>query len=136
MDSSSLTAEVANNQNNEDLPASFAISTTIISAGNTYKVTSIADEAFYKVSSIQSVAINENLIRIGSSAFNQAQVSFGNLQLLSTLQEIGRYAFAINDIYQIKIPSKPLKLILVVISSVMITSTLYTIRKDKIDSSS
>ena len=105
LDQNDLTASVADNKENTELPTDLVIPSTVINEGITYKVTSIVDKAFYQLSSIQSLTLNENLIRVGENAFDQGRISLDVLTLPSSLQEIANYAFSANKIKRVIIPA-------------------------------
>ena len=59
--------------------------------GRTYRVTSVANSAFYKCSQLKTLMLSEGLEVIGPSAFMQSGI--GEVILPSTLKEIGGHAF-------------------------------------------
>ena len=105
LNSVDLTASVANNQGNNALPIEIVIPQTVAYSGTTYKVISIEKEAFYGKRTITSITLNDNILKIGQSAFDNIRFSLDLLTLPSSLQEIDNYAFASNDIKRVIIPS-------------------------------
>ena len=105
LDSNTLTASVADNRNNAYLPTNINIPSTITNNGRTYKVTTINDNAFYTRKSIKSIKLNENLKKVGISAFDQCDITIDILTFPSSLEEIKDYGFAANNIRRVKIHS-------------------------------
>ena len=103
LDSNSFTATVGNNQNNKNLPENLNIPSTVKHEEKTYKVTSISNAAFYKVTTIKSLTLNENLLKIGDSGFDQCYMTIETLEFPSSLRELGHHSFAVNDIKRVKI---------------------------------
>ena len=78
---------------------------TSVTAGNTFTVTSIDDEAFYNCNHLKSVIIPESVTRIGSEAFCHCD-SLSSIILPNSVREIGSYAFAYCNLFEsIEIPS-------------------------------
>lgn len=68
------------------------IPSEIIVDGKTYKVTAIADNAFYNVNMLLKIVIPEGVRRIGNEAF-RACYGLAEVELPSTLEYIGSNAF-------------------------------------------
>ena len=103
LDNDSRTASVAYNRENTNLPNSIEIPSTVTYNEIEYKVTSVTDGAFQSLRFITSIKLNENLIKIGNSAFDSIGFSLDTLTFPSSLQELGNYAFATNNIKHVKI---------------------------------
>ena len=105
LDKNSYTATVNNNQNIENLPEDLIIPSTVSHEEKTYKVTTISNQAFYQKSTIKTLTLNENLIKIGDAGFDQCRISIETLEFPSSLRELGCHSFAQNDIKRVKIPA-------------------------------
>ena len=71
--------------------------------GNTYTVTAVAYEGFYRCSNITSVALPNSVETIGSDAFESCS-KLESISLSESLTEIGWWAFAYTPISQITLP--------------------------------
>lgn len=89
---------------------SVAIPTTVKVDGTTYKVTSIAKNAFKNNKKLKKVTVSSNITSIGANAFSGCK-SLKNIVIKSTkLKSVGKNAIkGINKKAVIKVPAKKLK---------------------------
>ena len=88
----------------DDLSGAREIPSVVESEGNSYKVYSIGNQAFYNCSSLTSITIPEGVTSIGSEAFQYCR-SLTEITLPSTLTSIGYRAFeSCSNLTEITIP--------------------------------
>ena len=97
MDPANLTAVVIADKEEDEsnyasLPSKVYVPATVNCVNKTFKVTGIADNAFYTCAAIQEIVLPESLVSVGDAAF----YSCANLQrvsLPSSIRRIGKWAF-------------------------------------------
>ena len=89
---------------------SVTIPATVKKAGITYKVTSIADNAFKNCKKLKKVTIGKNVTSIGKSAFYNAKALKKITVKATKLKKVGKKALkGINKKAVVKVPKKSLK---------------------------
>ena len=92
-DATNLTVSVAPLESGKyETTSVLHIPASVTNDGKTYKVTGIAEKAFYATTALNAIDIPEGIVTIGDDAFNGSNI-YQDLVLPSTVTEIGERSF-------------------------------------------